>query len=160
MKIKILVVDDEEEIRKVLSQGLLAEGYDCMTAESGYDAISIIPKFNPEVVITDYQMPNMDGIELLKFIHKQFRGTRVILLTGHAELEIAIDAVNLGAYAFFRKPLDLDDVLAAVGRIFKVVGEEFLEIRNRGEWIKEHARLSVAHSALLIATKNSGWSKR
>lgn len=160
MKIKILVVDDEEDIRKVLSRSLLAEGCDCVTAESGYDAISIIPKFKPEVVITDYQMPNMNGIELLKFIHEQFGGTRVILLTGHADLEIAIDAVNLGAYAFFRKPLDLDEVLTTVGRILKEVSEEFLAIKNRGEWVKEHARLGVAHSALLLTTQNAGRSNK
>ena len=158
MKTKVLVVDDDEDIRNVLSRILLAGGYDCMTAESGYDAVSIIPEFKPEVVITDYQMPNMNGIELLKIIRQQFPGTHVILLTGHAELEIAIDAVNLGAYAFFRKPLDLDEILRTVGRIFKELGEEFTETRKREEWIKEHARLSAAYSALLLASRKSGRS--
>lgn len=155
MEMKILVVDDEKDISEVLYQGFLAGGYDCKTANSGCEAISIVPRFKPEIVIADYHMPEMNGIELLKFIHEQFEGIRIILLTGHAELEIAIDAVNLGACAFFRKPLDLNEILTTVGRIFREVGTESLEVQKREEWIKEHSRLSAAHSALLFASKIS-----
>lgn len=149
---KILVVDDEEDIRKVLCRRLPAEGYNCKTAENGFDAFSIILEFKPDVVITDYWMPQMNGIELMKLIHKYFQRTHVIVLAGHAKLEVAIDAVNFGAYAFFRKPLDLDELLTTLGQISEEVNEEFRKFMQRGDWTKEHAELRAAHSALLRAT--------
>lgn len=153
---RILVVDDEEEIRKVLFQGILSDGHECKTAENGLDAIGIISSFKPEVVITDYRMPNMNGIELMELIHRRFEGIQVIVLTGHAELEIAIDAVNLGAYAFFRKPLDLVEILTTLKELSGELKEEQNKTLQRQDWIKEHARLRAAHSALVDETRKTG----
>lgn len=156
---KILVVDDEKDIRDMLYQGFLAEGYECMTAESGYAAINIMPDFKPKVMITDYQMPGLNGIDLLKFVNQQFPETKVIMLTGHAELEIAIDAVNLGAYAFFRKPLNLQEIKTTLGQI-----KEELKVKHKKDGVhqglvKEFAKLRAANDALIEATNNFNRSK-
>ncbi len=144
--IKILVVDDEKEIRRVLFRIILAEGYDCKTAENGYDAIRILPIFRPEIVIMGYRMPGVNGIEFLNFIQQHYSETQVILLRSDGELEIAIDAVTLGAYAFFRKPLELEEILTALGQISNEVNEEIVNLLQRGNWIKKYARLKKAFS--------------
>lgn len=148
--IKILVVDDEENIREVLFRSLLAEGYDCITAKNGYDAIRIFPVFNPEILITGYRTPGMDGMDLMKFVHHHYPKIRVMLLSRHGELEIAIDAVALGVYAIFRKPLDLDEILAVLGRISKEMKQEFGKLQQRGDWIKEYAKLKKSFGPPLL----------
>ena len=141
---KILVVDDEENIRGALSRSLLAEGYECKTVKNAYDAIRIFSKFKPEIVITGFRMSGMGGIELMKFIQNQNSKIPVILLSCHGELEIAIDAAALDAYAILHKPLDLDEILITLGQISKEINEEIGKLLRRGKWINEYARLKKA----------------
>lgn len=110
MERKLLLVDDEEGIRKVLGIALTDSGYKVYTAENGEDALSIFRKENPPIVLTDIKMPGMDGIELLKRIKHENPDTEVIMITGHGDMNLAIKSLKYQAIDFVTKPIN-DDVL-------------------------------------------------
>ena len=105
---RILIVDDEEKIRAILGQGLAREGYYCATAENGQEAINQFHKDNFSLVITDIKMPEMDGIELLRRLKAMDPTLIVIMVTAYAEIEVAVEAMHLGADDFILKPIDLE----------------------------------------------------
>ncbi|MEE9418363.1 MAG: response regulator [Desulfatiglandaceae bacterium] len=107
---KILLVDDEEGIRKVLGISLKDSGYEVLTAESGAEALRIFSKERPPIVLTDIKMPGMDGIELLQRIKEERPETEVIMITGHGDMELAIESLKFDATDFVTKPIN-DDVL-------------------------------------------------
>ncbi|MCP4106985.1 MAG: response regulator [Desulfobacteraceae bacterium] len=106
----ILLADDEEGIRKVLGISLADLGYEVLTAENGWEALHIFRKNRPFLVLTDIKMPVMDGIELLRQIKKESPDTEVIIITGHGELELAIQSIKSDAADFITKPIN-DSVL-------------------------------------------------
>lgn len=101
-----LVVDDDEVIRDSLCGFIEMKGHTCKQASSGEEAIDIIIDECVDVVVTDLKMPDMDGIDLLKNLRKLCPQTKVIIMTGHADTETAMEAVNFGAVGFFRKSID------------------------------------------------------
>ena len=107
---KILLVDDEEGIRKVLSISLADNGYQVMTAESAEQAIDMFREASPGIVLTDIKMPGMDGIQLLRKIKEESPDTEVIMITGHGDMELAIQSLKFDAVDFVPKPIN-DDVL-------------------------------------------------
>ena len=107
---KILLVDDEEGIRKVLGITLSDMGYDVETANSGEEALETYRKTRPHIVLTDIKMPGINGIELLGKIKKENPDTEVIMITGHGDMELAIQSLKLEATDFVTKPIN-DDVL-------------------------------------------------
>jgi DNA-binding NtrC family response regulator len=111
---KILVVDDEESMCQYLSILLEKEGYQISTANSGAEALSLMEQGHFDVVMTDIQMPKMDGIQLLKGIKGIDPFTPVIIMTAYATEQSAIDAVNLGAFSYLQKHCKNDDVKMAV----------------------------------------------
>jgi len=116
-KATILVVDDEEGIVETLSGILEDEGYEVITASSGEKAIDLIKEFSPEVIILDVWMPGgIDGLETLREIKEISTGSAVIMISGHANIDIAVHATKLGAYDFLEKPLSLEKVLILVRR--------------------------------------------
>ncbi len=110
MEKKILLVDDEEGIRKVLGISLADIGYTVLTAENGRQALRIFRDEAPPIVLTDIKMPVMDGIELLTTIKRENPDTEVIMLTGHGDMNLAIKCLKLDARDFITKPIN-DDVL-------------------------------------------------
>ncbi len=106
MKHKILLVDDEEIMLKYLSKFLIKKNFDITTAISGNEALEIIKKQDFIVVLLDVLMPGMDGIETLKEIKKIKPITEVIMLTGHASLQVAMQGMKLGAFDYLMKPFD------------------------------------------------------
>jgi YesN/AraC family two-component response regulator len=110
MKKTILLVDDEEGIRKVLGIALSDKGYKVVTAENGREALQIFRKVRPSVVITDIKMPKIDGIELLRLIKQEDPDTEVIMITGHGDLDLAIKSVKYEATDFVTKPIN-DEIL-------------------------------------------------
>ncbi len=145
---KIIIVDDEQVIREALFEYLTQEGHECKIASSGYEALALISKSKPEVVLTDYNMPVMNGIELLKIVRERYSEIRVIIFTGYADIENAISAINYGAYAFFRKPLDLEDLSNTLKIIDHEMKNKIKDRLSRQELIKEYSRLRAAFSAL------------
>ena len=97
---KILLVDDEEGIRKVLGISLSDSGYKVSTAASGEEALRIFRKMKPPIVLTDIKMPGMDGIELLQKIKEESPDTEVIMITGHGDMELAIQSLKFDAIDF------------------------------------------------------------
>jgi two-component system nitrogen regulation response regulator NtrX len=111
---QILVVDDEERIRQSLNGVLKDEGYDVEEAKDGVQALKRVESDPPDVVLLDIWMPGMDGIETLERIKTQTPNLPVIMISGHANIELAVKATKLGAYDFIEKPLSLEKVLLAV----------------------------------------------
>lgn len=108
---KLLLADDEEGIRKVLGIYLADGGFEVLTAENGHQALEIFRNEQPPIVLTDLRMPGMDGIELLRTIKSERPDTEVIMITGHGDMDLAIESLKLEATDFVTKPIN-DDVLA------------------------------------------------
>ena len=117
VKNKILVVDDEEALRTVLSTELEGEGYQVNTAADGEEAIKILGSQQFHLILLDIKMPNVDGFEVLKYVKQHQPSTKVIMLTGFADLKNAIESKKLGAEDFVSKPYDLVDLLTTVERV-------------------------------------------
>lgn len=113
----ILVVDDEDALRNVLSSELQSEGYSVVSAADGDEAISTLQQKTFDLVLLDIKMPRVDGFEVLRFIKEKFPKTKVIMLTGFADLKNAIESKKLGAEDFVSKPYDLVDLLTTIERV-------------------------------------------
>ncbi len=116
-KNSILVVDDEDALRTVVSSELESEGYVVATAGDGDEAISILQGKSFDLVLLDIKMPRVDGFEVLRFIKERYPVTKVIMLTGFADLKNAIESKKLGAEDFVSKPYDLVDLLTTIERV-------------------------------------------
>ena len=119
---RILLVDDDPGLLRLLSIRLGAEGYDIVAVESAAEALAALPRFRPDLVITDLRMENMDGIGLLKEIQRQRPGLCVLLLTAHGTIPDAVEATQSGAFGFLTKPIDKDQLLDYVQRAMKISG--------------------------------------
>jgi DNA-binding NtrC family response regulator len=124
-QLKIMLVDDEERFLSTTKKLLLRKGYEVQTAASGSQALERLAVENIHVVILDVKMPGMDGVTTLKEIKKRFPLVEVIMLTGHATVESAVDGLKSGATDYLMKPADIDDL---VGK-----AEEAFEKRQRVE---------------------------
>ena len=113
---RVLFIDDEEGIRKVMHLTLSDAGYDVITAPDGLSGIKICEKESPQIIITDVRMPNMDGIEVLKKIKKDFPNTEVIVVTGFGDMDLAIQALQLNASDFITKPINDEAMMVALER--------------------------------------------
>ncbi len=116
-KSSILVVDDEDALRTVLSGELASEGYEVRTASDGDEAVTELGKGTFDLVLLDIKMPRMNGFEVLKHIKEKHAKTKVVMLTGFADLKNAIESKKLGADDFVSKPYDLVDLLTTIERV-------------------------------------------
>jgi two-component system nitrogen regulation response regulator NtrX len=114
MKKRILVVDDEESIRKSLVGALTDEGYEVFDAEDGKKALELAETTRPHLVLLDIWMPQMDGMEVLKRLKMDFSESAVIMISGHGTIETAVKAAKLGAYDFIEKPLSLEKITLTI----------------------------------------------
>jgi len=117
MEKKILVVDDKTGIRKMFSEFLSRKGYTTLTASGGQEAIEIIKKENPDLVLLDMKMPKMDGIETLKRIRGLGINTKIVMLTALDNVALERDARLKGADGFLRKQLNIPIIIHAVDQI-------------------------------------------
>jgi FixJ family two-component response regulator/anti-sigma regulatory factor (Ser/Thr protein kinase) len=142
VKYTIAVVDDEEEIRSVLNKKLSRVGYNVVTLEEAENLLDILKKNekNIDLVISDIKLPGMDGIELLRQIDRLDNPMPVLLITGHGNIEHAIQALRYGAYDFIRKPFDLSEITSSVNRILRGKREEKMT-DNLGQYILYEKRL-------------------
>jgi DNA-binding NtrC family response regulator len=116
MKTRILIVDDEKDFAETLSERLAVRDYDVTTALSGEEAINKVRNYLFDVVILDVAMPGIDGIEALREIKSLKPLTEVIMLTGHATVETAIEGMKLGALDFLLKPCETNELVAKINR--------------------------------------------
>ena len=113
---KLLIIDDEEGIRNVLSLSLASDGYDVLTAAGGEEGIELFKNESPQIILTDIKMPGMDGIEVLKQIKGLNPDAEVIIITGHGDMDSAIDALKLDASDFLNKPIKDEALSVALKR--------------------------------------------
>ena len=128
----ILLVDDEEGIRKVLGIYLADMDYRVITAKSGEEALNIFRQDKPPIVIADIKMSGMNGIELLRRLKKEEPETEVIMMTGHGEMDLAIESVQLDATDFVTKPIKENVLGIALNR-----AEERISMRQK---LKEYTQ--------------------
>ena len=110
----VLIVDDEIAIRETLEQILSYEGYGVLKAASGTDALKTVAAEGPDVILLDIKMPGMDGFEVLQRLNDGDYGIPVIVISGHADIQTAVEAVKSGAYDFLEKPLDRSRLLVTL----------------------------------------------
>jgi two-component system nitrogen regulation response regulator NtrX len=109
---KILIIDDEPEICKMITEFLFDAGYSASYALNGPDGLAMIKRNLPSLVLLDIGMPGMDGIEVMRLIREQFPALPVIVLTGHRDTETVKKMVELGACEYLTKPINLETLLS------------------------------------------------
>jgi DNA-binding NtrC family response regulator len=115
----VLIVDDEDEFRELTMKRLQRHGLHVQSAESGQKALDILAHSYTDVVLLDYKMPGMDGIETLKKIKAIKPLIEVVILTGHASLDSGIEGMKLGAFDYLMKPIDLEPLLEKLESAFE-----------------------------------------
>ena len=129
---KILVVDDEESIRNLVRMNLELDGHSTLMAEDGQTALEIFERESPEIVLLDVRMPGMDGIEVLKRMKAASPDSEVIIVTGHGDMDMAVECLRKEASNFLTKPVSDDLLSLAVKR-----AEEKIALKNK---LKQYTR--------------------
>jgi DNA-binding NtrC family response regulator len=111
---KILVIDDQKSIRNTLKDILEYESHEVVLAENGEEGITYFEKDKFDLVLCDIKMPNMDGMEVLDIIIKKNQDIPVVMISGHGNIDTAVEAIKKGAYDFIEKPLDLNRLLVTI----------------------------------------------
>ena len=119
MKTRVLIVDDEEEFVQALSERLTIRDYDVTASLSGEDALDKLRHYNFDVVILDVKMPGKDGVDVLKEMKGIKPLTEVIMLTGNATVESAIEGMRYGAYDYLMKPCETDDLIKKINLAYQ-----------------------------------------
>lgn len=119
-KLKILIVDDEVNLLKTLSDILSKNGYDVSVARDAHTALRTLEKGGFDIALLDVRMPQMNGVELLEKIKQEHRGIEVIIMTAYGTIDTAVKSIKLGAYAYMLKPLDIDEMLTNIQKIVKL----------------------------------------
>ena len=125
----IMVVDDEMNIRRLVSYNLEKLGYKIVTASDGLEAKEKIEAETPDIIILDINMPNLDGIEVLKFIERNFISLPVIMITASNEVAQAVECMKLGAFDYLTKPIDIVRLRATIKNALEIHALKF-EVRN------------------------------
>ncbi len=136
---RILVVDDEVNARTALAELLRDEGYDVETAADAFKALGKYESFSPHVVVTDLKMPGMDGIELVKKIRSSEDPAAVVVMTAFGAVASAVEAMRAGAAEYLTKPLNFDELLVVLGKVF-----EQQELRRETRQLRQRVRDRVA----------------
>ncbi len=165
---RILLVDDDPGLLRLLSIRLRAEGYEVEAVESAHKALGVLHRFSPDLVVTDLRMDKMDGIGLLKELQTRSPGLRVVIITAHGTIPDAVTATQHGAFGFLTKPIDKDELMSLVERALKVSGTVDVEegwaseIITRNAAMKEimqQAKMVAATDARVLITGESGTGK-
>lgn len=120
MQIKrILVVDDEENARLGLSRLLTNEGFLVDSVSNGFEALSYLRQQEVNLIVTDINMPEMNGISFLKELNKNFPNSNVIMITAYGGVESYIEAMNLGAFEYINKPVKIEELKSILKKIFR-----------------------------------------
>ncbi len=165
---RILLVDDDPGLLRLLSIRLRAEGYEVEAVESAQKALGVVGRFAPDLVITDLRMDKMDGIGLLKELQTRSPGLRVVIITAHGTIPDAVSATQSGAFGFLTKPIDKDELMATVEKALRVSGSVEIdegwasEIITRNQSMKEilnQAKMVAATDARVLINGESGTGK-
>ncbi len=160
-KTKVLIVDDKENIRKTLSEILEDEGYTVIEASSGEEALLLAHEHYPDIIFLDVWLKEMDGIEVLSKLNSSGMTMPVIMISGHANIELAVKATKLGAYDFLEKPLSLDKVVIVAKRALekKRLEEENKNLKanltKKCRLIGDSERMQILRQQIEIAAQSN-----
>ena len=129
--IDILLADDEKTFRETFSKILEEEGFSITTLDNGTDAIEAVTRNSYSIAILDIQMPGVDGIKVLREIMKIRPDTRVIMITAFGTVEMAVEAIKLGACDYVMKPVMFDDILTKIRQHLR-----YLELQQENKQLK------------------------
>ena len=159
---KILLIDDEPDILRVLSMSLRADGYDVSTADSGEKGLQVFADEKPQIVLTDIKMPGMDGIEVLRQIKQSSEEPEVIIITGHGDIDLAIEALQFGASDFINKPVKDKALAISLQRALEKIDikrqlkEYTLDLESKVEVATRELRRKSDFQFKLIRSSNDG----
>jgi DNA-binding response OmpR family regulator len=161
---KILIVDDDPTLVDFLKLLLESEGYETRDSVDGESALQEIRKFEPEVVLLDYMMPNMDGLDVLRHVSKHHVTSFVVMLTGKGNEEVAVECMKAGAVDYVLKPFDNERLLSVIRNALryretelerrqiisnlKDLSERLAEILSRASAIVEQAKQTAQANQL------------
>ena len=116
---RILVVDDEENACIALSKLLAHEGYEVASAGNGYEALNYLRGNDVDLIITDINMPEMNGLAFLRELNRCHPSSNVIMITAYGEVESYLEAMSLGAFEYINKPVKMDELKKIINKIFR-----------------------------------------
>jgi two-component system, response regulator, stage 0 sporulation protein F len=119
---RILVVEDEDNTRHALTKLLTREGYFVEGVANGYEALSYLRGQSVNLIVTDIKMPRMDGITFLRELNKNFPKSNVIMITAYGGVDSYLEAMNLGAFEYINKPVQIDEL--------KIIMEKILDAED------------------------------
>ncbi len=122
MKPKILVIDDDASLRRVVEYNLQEAGYQVLSASGGVEGLRLFSEESPSLVITDMKMPGMDGMQVLKAVKERSPETLVIMVTAFGAVDVAVDAMKAGAYDYITKPFNRDELRLTVAKALQFAG--------------------------------------
>src|SRR5215510_2835196 len=132
---RVLVVDDEENMRLVLRTLLKRQGYEVETAESGEQALSLVDTFGPDVILTDVRMPKMGGLDLLSTLQAKGNEATVIVMSAYGNVDLALEAIKAGAYDYVQKPFKHEEIVLTLRK-----AEERESLRRENRALREEIR--------------------
>jgi len=159
---QLLLIDDEPDILRVLSLSLKADGYEVFTAASGEEGLAVFQDKSPDIVVTDIKMPGMDGIQVLRKVKEIDPETEVIIITGHGDIDSAIEALKYGASDFINKPVRDAALAIALERakerldIRRQLKDYTVDLEQRVEIATRELRRQANFQAKLIRSSNDG----
>jgi DNA-binding NtrC family response regulator len=158
----ILIIDDEQNILVTLSRALQLEGYRTEVAGGGKVGLSKLADQPADLVLLDVKMPDMDGLEVLEKIRESLPGLPVIMMSGHATVEIAVRAVRMGAIDFLEKPLSSEKVLVTVANTLKLhrLSEENRDLKElaglQSRMVGESPPMQALYDQIKIVAPSNG----
>jgi two-component system, NtrC family, sensor kinase len=151
---KILLIDDEEANVRVLAMSLRSDGHEVVSALSGEEGLEVFGREAPELVVTDIKMPGMDGIEVLQQIKQRQPDAEVIIITGHGDIDNAIEALKFGASDFINKPIRDEVLTVAIQR-----AQEKLAIKRQLKEYTENLEVKVQEATREVQRKSNFLAK-
>ncbi len=150
MKPRVLIVDDEPRMADVVAMALRRAGYECETCGSGEAALAALGERGADVVVSDWKMPEMDGLELLRRVHARRPALPVILLTAHGSVPSAVAAMREGAFDYVTKPFDNDELRAMVARAL-----EMTQLRRENRYLRQEVTSRYAPDTVVAESARS-----
>lgn len=150
--LQLLLVDDEERFLSTTRSLLDKRGVVTHTANNGKEALRVMEDKRIDVVVLDVKMPDMDGIETLRLIKHRYPLVEVVMLTGHASVDSAVDGMRLGAFDYLMKPCDISDML-------KKIQEAFIKKQMTEEKIQKLKVERIISHPMAVFEKNGGSKK-
>jgi two-component system response regulator HydG len=141
---KILIVEDDVAFCQMLETFLTKKGYEVNASHTGNDALAKIKSNNYDIVLTDVRLPDRDGNEILQILKEEHPGTKVILMTGYAEVNLAVDAIKTGAFDYISKPINPEKMLQVVKSALESEEEQVIAKPTKSK--KETAKRNVEGS--------------